>query len=56
MEMIRNTMVVAAAAVLLYSSVALADKFQDFKDAVAAPPGCGSIPYKYLFELCDGKG
>jgi len=54
--MIRNMRVMAAVTVvLLWASGARADKLQGFKDAVAAKPGCESIPYKDLFRVCDGK-
>jgi len=54
--MIRSTAAMAVAtAILLCASGARADKLQDFKDAVAAKPGCESIPYRDLFKVCDGK-
>ncbi len=51
-----HTRVVATAVVvLLWAASARADKLQDFKDAVAAKPGCDSIPYKDLVNTCGGK-
>jgi hypothetical protein len=51
----RQTWVGVSLVMLLWAGRASADKLQDFKDAVAAKPGCESIPYRDLFRICDGK-
>ncbi|CAN5547301.1 hypothetical protein BH11MYX1_BH11MYX1_42320 [soil metagenome] len=50
-----KTWVLASLVVSLWAGRARADKLQDFKDAVAATPGCDSIPYRDLSRTCDGK-
>ena len=52
----RNTMTMVAILLSCFGSLARADKLQDFKDAVAASPGCSSIPYSDLSKTCSGRG
>ena len=51
-----RTTILIAILLSCVGSIARADKLQDFKDAVAASPGCSSVPYKDLAKTCDGRG